>query len=72
VQYVLIEKNTSPSQNKHEQSGLIKEDFATERWKLEKPRMITSVIDDDDCTAMNEAALQKISVNLVEAAAAAG
>ena len=45
---------------------------ATEYWNLCTPKVIISVIDEDDCSSMNEVALQRISVNLVEAASAAG
>ena len=44
--------------------------FAVKHWKLREPRLILSMIDEDDCRDKKD--IQDIATNLVDATSAAG
>jgi len=64
---VLVSRSKEQQQQKSDLEDVL------EHLQLSKPStMIVSVLDNDECTSMNEGAMQMISMNLVKAASIAG
>ena len=75
---MIIKRNSSTSQDGNQLSDdddVNAVNFAVKHWKLREPRVILSMIDEDDCGQQDKttlARIQDIASNVIEATSAAG